>query len=235
MFSRLFIAAVLAGIVAGIVLATVQHFRTTPLILAAEVYEEADAAKAAQKTGSEAAAATKAPEAKQEWEPKNGFERTAWSALAGIIVGIGLAMLLAGASLLSGIEITPQNGALWGLVAFAVFTLLPAAGLPPEPPGMPVADLTARQIWWTFTVLAGAGGVALIALVKKPWSAIAGVALIALPHLIGAPEAGEHHTSIPPHLVQSYVANSLFLMAIAWVTVGAALGLTMKNLQPQDA
>ena len=61
----------------------------------------------------------------------------------------------------------------WGFAGFAVFTLAPGLGLPPELPAMPAADLGDRQIWWTATVLATAVGLALIAFRGKwCWSLV---------------------------------------------------------------
>ena len=234
MFSRIFFAVILAGIVAGIVFATVQYFRTTPLIIAAEAFENGTTGHTGKNTRITPATTQANPADSREtseWVPRNGFERTAYSVLVNIIIGIGLAMLLAGSSLITGIAITPLNGALWGLVAFAVFTLSPGAGLPPELPGFPAADLASRQTWWWATVLAAATGVGLIAVVQKYWAYIAGFALIALPHFIGAPKPADHHTNVPAHLVQTYVANSMFLMAVTWIATGLALGFSLNRLQ----
>ena len=84
--------------------------------------------------------------------------------------------------------ITAANGVLWGLAGFVAFQLAPAFGLPPELPGMPAADLVARQIWWWATALATGAGL----LRASPDSATGpaiGVAavLMLLPHIIGAP------------------------------------------------
>jgi predicted cobalt transporter CbtA len=49
-----------------------------------------------------------------------------------------------------------RKGALWGLAAFICVDLAPAWGLPPQPPGVPVAHLYARQLWWVATVVATA-------------------------------------------------------------------------------
>ena len=89
---------------------------------------------------------------------------------------------------------------MWGLAGFVVFTAAPGLGLPPELPGMPVADLTARQTWWIATAAATAGGLCLLAFRSAAWAAVLGLALIALPHLIGAPLAPESHSEVPAAL-----------------------------------
>lgn len=236
MFTRVFIAAILAGLVGGIVFAALQHFRTTPLIIAAEAFESGEGHSHGQpkeppahgEAGHNHNTDHKEAVVEQEWSPKDGFERTAYTVISNIAIAIGFAFLLAGVSLLSGVSITPRNGALWGLVAFTIFTLSPAGGLPPELPGMPAADLLDRQIWWTACVLAGVIGVALIALKGSMVFTLLAVVIIAAPHLVGAPVPTDHHTAVPAHMIQSFVVNSLFVMAATWIVVGAALGLSFK-------
>ena len=234
MIMRALFAAILAGLAAGLVMTTIQNFKTTPLILKAEVYENTNAhnhgtgENTAEHKKAEIDQATKTVEAK-EWQPSNGFERIAYGVVTDVIVAIGLALLLTAASLLSGKQITPENGALWGLVAFAVFSLSPAAGLPPELPAMPAADLLARQTWWWGTILAGTAGVALIGMRGGVVFTLIAVVLFTAPHLIGAPQPMDHETAIPAHLIQEYVANSLFMMAATWITVGTALGFAFKS------
>src|SRR3954465_9235467 len=46
LFQRMFFAVLLAGLISGLGLAAIQQWRVAPLILAAETYEEADAAAA---------------------------------------------------------------------------------------------------------------------------------------------------------------------------------------------
>lgn len=248
MFTRVFFAAILAGLVAGSLLAALQYFRTTPLIIAAENFEgNTDSQKPPahgaaghnhatnHKEAAPAAGPTGHAHDANAWAPKGDFERTFYSILSDVMLAIGLALLLAAVSLLSGIAITPQNGALWGLVAFAVFTLSPAAGLPPELPGMAAADLTDRQIWWFGCIIAGIVGVGLIAMKQSPVFIVIAIALIAAPHLIGAPQPDDHQSDVPAFLIQSYVANSLFIMAATWITLGTALGFSFKSQNPAES
>jgi len=234
MIMRVLFAAILAGFVAGLAMTTIQSLKTTPLILKAEVFEGANVHEHApgentvEHKQQEAANATAEVES-QTWTPTDGFERTAYSFLSGIIVAIGFALILISASLLTNISITPANGAFWGFVAFAIFTLIPASGLPPELPAMDAAPLPFRQTWWWAAVAAGAAGVALIALRGGVLFSIIGIAIIIAPHIIGAPQPESHDTAIPAYLVQSYVANSILSMAVTWVVVGVALGFTMKS------
>ena len=96
------------------------------------------------------------------WAPQDGFERTAFTLAANVLTGIGFALLLIAVSELAGGIVDWRQGVFWGLAAFAVFTLAPGLGLPPELPAMPAAELGPRQVWWVATALSTAGGIALL-------------------------------------------------------------------------
>ena len=80
-----------------------QQVTTVPLILKAEVFEQAGEAKAppAHVHESEAAAATE-HEHGGGWAPQDGFERTAFTLAANVLTGIGFALLLIAVSELAG-------------------------------------------------------------------------------------------------------------------------------------
>ena len=88
----------------------------------------------------------------EAWEPADGIERYAFTLLANIVTGIGFALILVAVSEFAGGIGSWRQGLFWGLAGFAVFTLAPGLGLPPELPAMPAADLLPRQVWWTATV-----------------------------------------------------------------------------------
>jgi cobalt transporter subunit CbtA len=216
MFRRVFLAAVLAGIAASLVMSALQHFRLTPLILAAEVFET--------QSHDHAATSTDGGSATTAWAPSEGLERTLYTALANLVVGVAFALMLSGASLLLGRPITFSNGALWGLAGFLAFSLSPSAGLPPELPGMPVAELWLRQLWWAFAAAAAAAGLAVIALANRGPLMLLGVAVLALPHVLGAPEAPSHETAVPAHLAAAFAVNSIAAAAVFWVVLGCLIG-----------
>jgi cobalt transporter subunit CbtA len=216
MIWRVLLAALLAGIAAGLLMAAIQQVRITPLILEAEHYEKAGAHDHGAAQG-------------EAWTPA-GLERTVYTTLASVVAGGGFAALLAGISVMLGVPVTAQNGILWGLAGFLAVNLAPAAGLPPELPGMPGADLLSRQIWWVATIAATATGIGLFSLRTETSAKIAGVALIALPHLIGAPQPVDHESGVPPGLSAAFAANSLAAAAIFWCAIGGFLGLAMDRL-----
>jgi cobalt transporter subunit CbtA len=231
MIGRVVLAALLAGIAAGFIMGAIQHVRITPLILEAEKYEDAMPAHdhgAAQTSESGQAVANTQPE-KEEWQPENGLQRTALTTLASIMAGAGFAALLAGVSLLSGIPITPRNGLIWGLCGFLAVTVAPGADLPPELPGMPAGDLLGRQIWWLGTIAATGAGLYLIAARREIWAAGLAIALIALPHLIGAPQPASHETTVPAGLAAAFVSNTVAAAVVFWCLIGLFLGYALQR------
>ena len=223
MIARIIIAAALAGLIAGLVVAVIQHVRVTPLIAAAEQYEQAEAATATT---------TETHQHQAAWAPRDGMERTLYTLAADIVAGVGFALLLAAASLLSGLPLTLSNGAMWGLAGFAAFTLAPSAGLPPELPGMAVADLAARQMWWWLTVAMTAIAILTAVRFARPWAWGVALVLAALPHVIGAPQPASHETAVPAALASSYAANAIAAQGIFWVVLGLALGYLLARLMP---
>jgi cobalt transporter subunit CbtA len=220
MIGRVLIAAFIAGIAAGLLMGVIQHWRLMPLILEAEKYEAAEAAHDA--------AAAPAHET-EDWAPGEGLQRTLFTTLTLIVSGAAYAAILTGVSLLAGVPITVQNGTLWGLLGFLAASLAPAAGLPPELPGMPAGDLAARQIWWIGTIVATGLAIYLFVALKKPWTVAAAVFLIALPHVIGAPVPVTHETKVPAGLAAAFASNSIAAAAVFWCLIGAFLGLALEK------
>ncbi len=222
MIGRLVLAALIAGMAAGFIYGGIQHVRTTPLILAAEVFENA-----AEPAAHEHAAGTpsKHEHAAEEWAPNDGWQRTFSTTLTSVITGAAFAVMLAGVSLLTGLPITPRNGLVWGICGFLAATVAPGAGLAPELPGMPAGDLVSRQIWWVATIIATGAGIFLIATRRELRWLAAAVALIALPHIIGAPQPLTHETAVPAGLAASFAANTIAASAVLWSLIGLFLGL----------
>ncbi|TPN65204.1 CbtA family protein [Mesorhizobium sp. B1-1-1] len=246
LFRNVVFIAAIAGLVAGVVLACMQAYATVPLILKAEVYEQAggghhhdhtapaptdnnamnSAAPAGNAMSSAAPAAAEAVPAEEEgWAPADGFERFAFSVLANIVTGIGFALVLVAVSEFAGGIGNWRQGVFWGLAGFAVFTLAPGLGLPPELPAMPAAELLPRQTWWTATVAATAIGLALIAFRKSLPLAILGVVLIVAPHIVGAPQPDSFETPIPEGLHHQFVVAVTVTNLVFWLVLGAVVGV----------
>jgi cobalt transporter subunit CbtA len=217
-FRKLVSVALLSGTIAGLLLFVVQHFTIFPLIEKAEVYESA--------------AEKQMPGMHRDdegWHPADGAERTLFTALATVLTGIGFAALLFGTAAIAPISLNWRRGALWGLAAFICIDLAPAWGLPPQPPGVAVADLYARQLWWAATVIATAIALWLLLDRRKflPVRLI-GLLVFMLPHAIGAPVAvGE--SSVPAELVHRFALLSILTTGVFWIALGSIGGLLYRR------
>ncbi len=209
--TRYFLAAIVAGLLAGLAFGLLQEWRVVPLILEAEVIEHASSAHT--------------HEAAENWAPSSRLERSFYTILTSMLIGVGYTALLTGTSLLAGPAITKNNSLIWGLCGFLAFSLAPAVGLPPELPGMPSAPLQGRQVWWVATVLLTAIGLWLIATKPKTFAPMAGGLILLTPHLIGAPTVQNSTSSIPPHLASTFMANSLATQLLFWVLIGYLTGV----------
>ncbi|HTS52139.1 MAG TPA: CbtA family protein [Burkholderiales bacterium] len=203
----LLLPALIAGLAAGAVAWCLQQLFLVPLILRAEALESAAQAHAAAGAG---------------------VERAAYSLLFTCVGACGFALLLAGSCALRG-EVSWRRGLLWGLAGFLSFSLAPALGLAPELPGAHAADLVARQLWWITAALATAAGLACIVFPRSMALKLLGIALIALPHLIGAPRGVHSDDVVPPDLARAFVAGSLAVSAMMWLILGGLTPALMRR------
>jgi cobalt transporter subunit CbtA len=230
-FRNIVLLAAIVGVIAGIGMTAAQQLTTVPLILKAEVYEQAEEAKAPPAHTHESEAATAHEhEHGGGWAPQDGFERTAFTLAANVLTGIGFALLLIAVSELAGGILNWRQGVFWGLAAFAVFTLAPGLGLPPELPAMPAAELGARQAWWVATALCTAGGLALLVYGRSVLAVIAGVALLVAPHIAGAPQPLSHDSPIPETLHHSFVVAVVMTTLVFFMLLGGLTGYFRRRL-----
>lgn len=242
LFRNVVFIAAIAGLLAGILMTAMQSYATVPLILKAETFENAGTGEAhdhrpapTDAIGSGTATAAPAHEHEEEaWAPADGFERFAYTVGANIVAGIGFALLLVVVSEALGGIAGWRQGLFWGFAGFAVFTLAPGLGLPPELPAMPAADLGARQTWWIATVIATGAGLALIAFRRSLLFAILGIALIVLPHVIGAPQPEGHDSPIPADLHRQFVVAVTVTNLVFWVVLGGVAGLVRARFMRAD-
>ncbi len=238
MLKNLILSAAAAGLAAGLFTAVVQHVTTTPIILEAEKYEGAaahDHGMAASMHDQSATAEPAAPETAagaddEGWSPADGVERTLYTSLATTVLGVGFGLALLGAMSLAGVSINARNGLAFGIAGFMAAALAPALGLAPEIPGSGAAALDARQAWWFFTVAATALGIAGLLLTKSMWLQIGGVVLIALPHIVGAPQPHAFISTAPAELAGHFAAASLAVTAIFWAVLGYSSGAFFERL-----
>ena len=236
MFLRIFAAALGAGIGVGVLIAALQHVALVPMILEAEKYEKGAApphhehSAVPVPSGREMASllVTEAKAHEHEAEVPMVAEDSPWRPvftwIATTLTSVGFALLLAGAYAVSGRAVDAREGLLWGIAGFAAFALAPAFGLPPELPGSVAADLFIRQAWWIGTAVATAAGIGLMLFVRASWAIPVGVALIVVPHVIGAPHPPSGAGLVPPELAAAFAARSLGVNAAFWALLGLATG-----------
>lgn len=234
---RILAAGLIAGFVAGSAVTAVQMLQVTPLILAAELYEGAADHQHSHDHGAVPGAAGE--DAAEAWAPVDGIERTALTWLANILTGVGFGLLLAAAMGFAGRPVEWRRGLVWGLAGYGAFAVAPALGLPPELPGMVAADLEARQLWWLLAAGGTAGGLALLVFApgqaaKRPLQLV-GLALILLPHMLGAPHAAGGPSPVPAELAARFVIASLAASALFWAVLGLTVGHFMARVMPGRA
>lgn len=243
MFRRILITALFAGILGGLGISVVQEFTTTPIILHAEEFESKTTTGGHkhgrfEKSGASLLTlvhgaknpADKSSDKEGAWAPSDGLERTLFTTMANILTGIGFALILVACIALSGRETDGRVGVLWGLAGFAVMSLAPALGLPPEVPGALTADLNARQGWWALCVAATAAGLWMLVFRNGAIWIVAGIAVMALPHLLGAPQPAKLGGAVPPELAGHFATASLVTAAIFWCSLGWLSGKFWQRL-----
>ncbi|MGY4817876.1 CbtA family protein [Pseudomonas chlororaphis subsp. piscium] len=218
MIKRIAQTAGFTGLLAALLLTLLQSFWVAPLILQAETYEKAPAAQ--HEEAHEHAAGTAAHSHDAEaWEPEDGWQRVLSTTGGNLVVAVGFALMLAGLYTLRAPNRTSQ-GLLWGLAGYATFCLAPTLGLPPELPGTAAADLGQRQIWWVGTAASTAVGIALVVFARHWLLKVLGVAILAVPHLIGAPQPEVHSMLAPEALEAQFKIASQLTNAAFWLALG---------------
>ncbi len=232
MIGRIILAALAAGLVAGVFVSGAQMLKVVPLIYAAEQYETESPAPAAHShdnaTGSEHHHDGNA------WAPEDGLERIGFTVMTNVLLGVGFGLLLAAGMALRGQKVGWRDGIIWGGCGFLAFSFLPALGLPPELPGMAAGDLSGRQIWWLMTASASAGGIALLLLAPKWAFRVLGCALLIIPHFVGAPHPHEFGGNVPAELAAQFVTASLVTAGLFWLLLGAVTGYFIDRGMPEE-
>ena len=237
MITRALLATLFVGLFSGLIMTAVQQWRVVPLIIAAEAFEGK-----AVPTHDHAAAKSNLSfvtpaHADQATKEPGSFElaRLGGTILANLVTYSGFALLLFGLSTLLGRTITLANAVGWGACGWLALHFLPAIGLPPELPGFPAAELQARQIWWVATVGMSAAGLALLALKDGVAVKLGGLALIALPHVFGAPQPTDIATAVPALYAAEYSVAALTASLISWLVLAIGLGMANERLVRAEA
>lgn len=212
MFTRILTSALFAGFAAGLIFALLQSVFVQPVLLHAELYETgAKVHFGTDGSSSHAAIAS--------------FDvvRDGLNILFSALTYTGYSLMLVAAMVLAeerGVEITSRKGILWGLAGFFAFQFAPAISLPPEVPGSAAADVAVRQVWWFSTVAATGVSLALIAFGRDFKAYAVAIALLLMPHLIGAPHPDMFEGTTPPELAGLYAGRSLGVGLAVWICLG---------------
>jgi cobalt transporter subunit CbtA len=237
MFRNIVFSAFGAGLAVCVAVSALQFFTTEPLILQAEQFEGAEALAHEHNATTTGGSIVLVHEVvgghehdEEAWSPADGLERTAYTVLANLVIGVGVSLMLLGGIVLKGDPIDWRCGLLWGVGGFVAVSLLPSLGLPPELPGTPAAEISSRQGWWLGAATASVGGVALIVFAAQWPARVAGVLLLIAPHIVGAPMPPTHEVSYPGALAGEFVAASLVVSGLLWTLSGAASGWLLQRL-----
>ena len=247
-FPRLIWASLAVALAVGTLQTGVQRWQATPIILAAEAYEDqkaeapAPAQAVAAHTHAPATPAHAHPQelsgsdpknsgSAKEWTPDNGVERIGWTWVANSLHAFSMALLVFA---VMGVW-RYQRGAglpalpLAGLVAAAgwlSFHLWPTLGLPAEVPGMEATSLHSRQAWWVLAVASAAVACALMGFAKRSWRWPAAAVLLALPFAVGAPHL--HGDALAGFNPEAHAALAQLLQQFAWATTWIALSFWLS-------
>lgn len=211
------LTAVVAGLGAALIMTAVQAIWVTPLILKAEVYEDAAEATA---PAHHATPTAEHHHDDEDWKPQDGWPRVLFTFAATTLMGIGYAFLLTSIYIWWRHPANAAYGLLYGLAGFLVFFAAPGLGLSPELPGTAAAALASRQYWWVGTALATAAGLALLFMQSRWWLRAVGVALLIVPHLIAAPQPAVEGALAPAALQSQFVIATTVCSILFWLTLG---------------
>ena len=84
-------------------------------------------------------------------------------------------------------------------------------------------------MWWALTAVASAVGLACIAFGSNWGVWTAGVAAIALPHIIGAPHPAALTGVAPPEIAGLFASRTLGVGLVSFVSLGGFLGYFWEN------
>ena len=218
MVRHLLVSAALAGAAAGLIAAVLQLTFVVPALLEGELFESGERLHFAPDG---------TPQSERGAPGLGGdFVRHGMTVAFNLVTYLGYGLILTAAMVFSGRyghAVTARSGLVWGIAGFIAVQLAPAIGLPPELPGTPTSEVGPRQAWWLFTVVSSAAGLALIAFTHGP-ILFAGIALLLLPHLIGAPHLDTYWGVAPPELAAHFVTLSLGVALVGWALLGFLCG-----------
>jgi cobalt transporter subunit CbtA len=232
-FSRIIYSSIVIGLVAGMLLTSLQIAGLKQIIVEAERFA-ANAIEAPAGHGNPGHSDHEHSDhahADDVWTPTEGLERVAYSFLANVLASTGFAAIML--ALMNQFQLPRKGniswgqGSLWGLAGFATLFLAPAIGLAPEIPGAVSAPLEHRQLWWALAVLSVAIGLGIFAFAGVRFKVL-GVLFLTIPYIVGAPQvdtpmfqhADPSVTQALINLHQQFVVISTVVNLIFWLCLG---------------
>ena len=235
MLTRVLSVGLLAGILAGLVIAVLQQVTTTPLILLAETYERQEEPAPPTPSGASAPKAHDHAAHDHGWKPADGLPRFFYTGITTVATAVGISFLLIAGMIFAGDPIDERRSLAWALAGFVASGLAPAAGLAPELPGSAAADLVARQIWWAGTAAATALALWAFLRMESPVARLGAFALLLAPHVIGAPHPHAFESKVPAEVAAQFAALSLVVQGLLWAFAGIAVGLLWPRFASRAA
>ncbi|SFR31792.1 cobalt transporter subunit CbtA [Yoonia tamlensis] len=222
MFQKVVTSALIAGFGAGLIAALLQFAFVQPILLHAELFE----------TGALTHFGNGQTQAHVATEIAADLTRDGLSVIFSALTYCGYALILMSLAALAqerGHAFSARTGLIWGICGFIAAQLAPSFGLAPELPGMSAGELEARQIWWYATVILTGAGIWMIAFGRNWTMWGIAIALLAAPHVIGAPSADVLTGPAPPELAAEFASRALTVGLVAWCCLGLFLGALWTN------
>ena len=225
MVKNLFVSAIYAGVVAGLTAALLQFIFVIPVLMEGELFE----------TGARLHFGNDGSPQSDRGVPGLGDDwgRHSMTVAFNIITYTGYGLILAAMisyAALKGSFTPSRQGITWGLCGFIAVQLAPAIGLPPELPGTLAAEIGPRQMWWLGTIVATAVGMGLIAF-GRSYLPLGGIAIMLVPHLVGAPHLDAFFGVAPPELAAEFATLSLGTSAVGWAVLGYVVAKSLRRLE----
>ena len=199
--NRIFLVALIAGGIAGLLLAELQYFVVAPLVLEVETY------------------GATSNQLKEAWPIVMDDGQIFFTVFSNIMSGILFGLLLA-ACYLRHRPISWSCSIIWGLAGFFIFHLAPAFVQPQEFSVDAAVSLAVRETWWWLTVVTTALGFWMIAFKPVHYLKLSGAVLIALPHLLITAQPDVHNMLVSEELRGTLIHTSLICNAIFWMLLG---------------
>lgn len=238
-FRNIVFSAIFAGIVSGLIYGLFQATQISPIIYAAEEFEVSEIAVDVADDGHDHS------HDHENWSSEDGLERKFYTISSTILTGISFALILIALMYWHNLKsskpkVTWLSGLGWGVALMLCFFVSPVMfGLHPEVPGTQAAELENRQIWWLFCVTATMAGLVILYYTPMKYK-LAGLGLIVLPHVLGAPHISSELTftnqdpaaiTALTQLSKQFYSMTSIGMFIFCLTLGALSGFAVNRFK----